>query len=79
MGSYKKKSGHLEFHYGYDDEVGEYWYTVIDTTRLHINEGILEEQGTKLNNMPPLVMAEKMKQFGAPVDHIQKVLWMKKI
>lgn len=79
MGTYVKKSGHLEFHYGYDEEVGEFWYQVIDNTRRHINDGIVEEQGSKMNNMPPLVMAEKMKQFGVPVDLIQKVLWMKKI
>lgn len=79
MSKYEQKSGSLEFHYGYDDVVGEYWYEVYDTTRRHLNGGLVEEGGTKTNNMPPLVLAEKMKRFNAPQEHIQKVLWMKKI
>jgi hypothetical protein len=79
MGSYVKKSGHLSFHYGYDDHVGEHWYEVIDKTRRHINDGVVEFGGTKTNNMPLIVLAEKMKQFKAPTEHIQKVLWMMKI
>ena len=79
MGSHKKKSGHLVFHYGYNEQVGEYWFVVVDLTRKHIKKGVVERQGTKFNNMPPLVLAEKMKQFGAPLEHIQKVLWMKRI
>lgn len=79
MGAYKQVSGSIEFHYGFDEQVGEYWYQVIDSTRSHINDGIVEEGGTKLNGMTPLVLAEKMKQFNAPQDHIRKVLWMRKI
>jgi len=79
MSRYVKKSSHLEFHYGYDEQIGEYWYQVYDKTRKHINDGLVEEAGTKLNNMPPLVLAEKMKQFEFDEEHIKKVLWMRKI
>jgi hypothetical protein len=29
--------------------------------------------------MPPIVLAEKLKIFDAPIDHIQKILYMRKI
>jgi hypothetical protein len=79
MSHYTLKSSHLEFHYGYDEGVGEYWYEVVDKGRMQINEGIVESGGSIETNMPPLVLAEKLKQFGAPTDHIQKVLYMRKI
>lgn len=79
MSKYKRKSGSIEFYYGWDEQVQEYWYEVYDTTRKHINGGLLEQGGSKTTGMPPLVLAEKMKQFGAPTEHIRKVLWMRKI
>lgn len=79
MSHYIEKSGILEFHYGYDEQYGEYWYEVYDKTRKHINKGLVESAGTKRNGMPPLVLAEKLKQFGANEEHIRRVLWMRKI
>jgi hypothetical protein len=29
--------------------------------------------------MPPIILAEKLKTFDAPIDHIQKILYMRKI
>ena len=79
MSHHIKKSGHLEFHYGYDEQVEEYWYKVFDKTRRKINNGLVEQAGSKMNGMPPLVLAEKLKQFGADEEHIRRVLWMRKI
>lgn len=79
MSHYVKKSGNIEFHYGYNENIGEYWFKVIDNTRKHINNGVVEQAGTKKNNMPPLVLAEKLKKFGANKEHIRRVLWMRKI
>jgi hypothetical protein len=79
MSHYIKKSGSIDFHYGYDDKVGEYWYQVFDKTRANMNNGLVEQGGTKTNGMPPLVLAEKLKKFGADKEHIRRVLWMRKI
>lgn len=74
MSNYLLKSAHIEFHYGYDPNADEFWYEVYDVTRKHINGGLIEKMGTRLNNLPMLVLAEKLKQFKAPTIHIQKVL-----
>jgi hypothetical protein len=79
MSEYVKRKGAIEFRYGYDEDIGEYWYEVYDHARSHINDGLVEEGGSKSTGMPPLVLAEKLKQFNAPLEHIQKVLWMRKI
>lgn len=79
MSRYVLKSGHLEFHYGYNEQIGEYWYSVFDKARKDINGGLIDQAGSKTTGMPPIVLAEKLKQFNAPLDHIQKVLWMRKI
>lgn len=79
MGQHKIKDGHLEFHYGYDERIREFWYQVIDNSKLHVNDGIVDDGGTISTNMPILVMAEKMKQFKASKSHIQKVLFFRKI
>jgi hypothetical protein len=79
MSKYVQKSGAIEFHYGWDEKHQEYWYQVYDNTRKHIDDGLLENEGSKSTGMPPLVLAEKMKQFNAPTEHIRKVLWMRKI
>jgi hypothetical protein len=79
MSHYTLQSANLTFHYGYNEQIGEYWYSVYDKTRKHINSGIVDQAGSKTTGMPPIVLAEKLKQFNAPTDHIQKVLWMRKI
>jgi hypothetical protein len=79
MGRYILKSSHIEFHYGYNEQNGEYWYSVYDKTRKHINGGLIDRGGSKSTGMPPIVLAEKLKKFGGNVEHIQKILWMKKI
>lgn len=79
MSRYTKRSGQIEIHYGYDEEVGEYWYEVYDKARKHIDDGLVETAGSKTTGMPPLVLAEKLKQFDADPEHIKKVLWMRKI
>ena len=73
------KSGHLEFHYGFNEQIGEYWYSVYDKTRKNINNGLVDQGGSKTTNMPTIVLAEKCKQFNAPIEHIQNILWMRKI
>ena len=79
MSEYKKRSGQIELRYGYDDDVGEYWYEIYDMARKQINDGLVESGGSKTTGMPPLVLAERLKKFGAPKEHIQKVLWMRRI
>lgn len=79
MASYKERSGNLEFHYGWDDVKKEYWYKVYDLNRRHINGGLIDAAGSRSSNMPPTLMAEKLKQFNAPQEHVKKVLWLKKI
>lgn len=79
MSEYKKRSGSIELHYGYDEEYGEYWYEVYDLTRKHINGGLVESAGSTSTGMPQLVLAEKLKQFNCDPEHVKKVLWMKKI
>ena len=69
MSHYIKKSGHLEFHYGYNEQVDEYWYKVFDRTRKQFNNGLVEQAGSKMNGMPPLVLAEKLKKFTAYKHH----------
>jgi|LakMenE01Jun11ns_1017448.scaffolds.fasta_scaffold9354066_1 hypothetical protein len=79
MSRYIMKSGHLEFHYGYNEQIGEYWYCVYDKSRKTINNGLIDQGGSKTTGMPTIVLAEKCKQFKAPIEHIQKILWMRKI
>ena len=79
MSRYVVKKGNLEFHYGYNESNGEYWYSVYDRARKHINKGLVDQAGTISTGLPPIVLAEKMKRFEAPLEHIQKVLWMRKI
>lgn len=79
MSRYVIKKGTLEFHYGYNESNGEYWYSVFDRTRKQINNGLIDQASTLSTGLPPIVLAEKMKRFEAPVEHIQKVLWMRKI
>lgn len=79
MSSYTKKSGQIELNYGYDEEIGEYWYEIYDNARKHINGGLVESGGSKTTGMPPLVLAERLKKFNADPEHIKKVLWMRKI
>lgn len=78
MSNFILKDKHIEFHYGYDPSNGEYWYQVYDNT-VSNNDGLVENQSSIITNMSNLLMAEKMKQFNAPTEHIKKILWMQKI
>jgi hypothetical protein len=80
MGSHVRKSGSLEFHYGYRERTREYWYMVVDKNMKHVyRDGVMEFQSTATTGMSLIVMAEKLKQFEAPQEHIQKILLMRKI
>jgi hypothetical protein len=52
---------------------------VYDLTKKHFNKGLIDSAGSVSTGMPPIVLAEKLKKFDAPTEHIQKILWMKKI
>jgi hypothetical protein len=79
MSRYVLKQGTLHFHYGYDENNQEHFYEVYDSSRMWMNNGLIDSGGTRRTLLPPIVLAEKMKKFQAPVEHIQKVLWMRKI
>lgn len=79
MSKYRIISRCVIFEYGYDDDEKEYYYRVYDTTRKHINNGLIEFGGSRTTSLPPIVLAEKLKQINAPQEHIQKILWMRKI
>jgi hypothetical protein len=79
MSKYVLNKGLLQIHYGWDDKTKEYFYYVYDLGRIHINNGLVDYAGSKSTMMPPIVLAEKLKIFDAPIEHIQKVLYMKKI
>jgi len=80
MSTYKLKKGSLLLIYGYKQSLGGngYYYRVYDFTRKHINKGIIDSGGFN-SILPPVLIAEKLKQFNAPLEHIQKVLWMRRI
>jgi hypothetical protein len=78
MSRYILKSGVIEFHYGHDGKLG-YYYEVFDVTRRHFNNGLIDKASSTQTMMPNLVLAEKLKKYQAPTEHIQKVLWMRKI
>tara|TARA_B110000503_G_C7146316_1_gene413150 strand:- start:795 stop:1034 length:240 start_codon:yes stop_codon:yes gene_type:complete len=79
MSRYVVKSKHIELHYGYDEQIGEWWFQVYDNARKQIEDGLVDEGGTKTTNLTPIELAERLKKFEAPVEHIQKILWRKKI
>jgi len=79
MSKYIKRKGLIELHYGWDDTKKEYYYYVYDLSRKNINNGMVDFGGSKSTMMPPIVLAEKLKIFDAPVEHIQKILYMLKI
>jgi hypothetical protein len=79
MSKYIKRNGLIELHYGWDDSKNEYYYYVYDLSRKKINNGLVDFAGSKTTLMPPIVLAEKLKKFNAPLDHIQKILYMRKI
>ena len=73
---YTKMSGNVKLVYGYDTrETPEYYFEVWDTVKKEAgDQGLLEFQGTHETNLPNIVMAEKLKQFGCPAAHIQAVI-----
>lgn len=79
MSRYIKRKGLLEIQYGWNTIKREYFYEVYDLTKKHINKGLIDSAGSVSTGMPPIVLAEKLKRFDAPTEHIQKILWMKKI
>jgi len=79
MSKYIKRKGLIELHYGWDDSKKEYYYYVYDLSRKNINNGLVDFAGSKSTMMPPIVLAEKLKTFDAPTEHIQKILYMRKI
>ena len=79
MSRYVKRKGLLEIHYGWNTLHKEYFYEVYDLTKKHSNKGLIDSAGSVSTGMPPIVLAEKLKRFDAPTEHIQKILWMKKI
>lgn len=78
MSNYKKKSGSIVLHYGFDTNSLEYWYEVYDLNRKQIDEGFIEGNSSSVG-LTPLLMAEKLKQFKAPDHHINNVLLLKPI
>jgi flavin-dependent dehydrogenase len=79
MSKYIKKKGLIELHYGWNDSTKEYYYFVYDLSRKNINGGLVDYAGSKSTMMPLIVLAEKLKKFDAPIEHIQKILYMRKI
>jgi hypothetical protein len=79
MSKYIKRKGLIELQYGWDDTKKEYYYYVYDLSRKNMNNGLVDFAGSKSTMMPPIVLAEKLKIFDAPIEHIQKILYMKKI
>lgn len=79
MSRYVTKSKHIELHYGYDEQLDEWWFQVYDNARLQINDGLVDEGGTRTTNLTHIELAEKLKRFEAPVEHIQKILVRRKI
>jgi len=79
MSRFVKRKGLLEIHYGWNNSQKEYFYEIYDLTKKHLNKGLIDSAGSRSTSMPPIVLAEKLKRFEAPTEHIQKILWMKKI
>ena len=79
MSRHIKKSKHIELHYGFDEQIGEWWFQVYDNARRQISDGLIDEGGTLTTNLTHIELAEKLKRFDAPVEHIQKVLCRMKI
>lgn len=79
MSRYFVQDKHIELHYGYDEQLAEWWFQVYDNARKNINDGLVDEGGTRTTNLSPIELAEKLKRFNAPVEHIQKILYRKKI
>ena len=79
MSTHKRTDGCIELSYGYDEKTNQYFYKIVDLNRKHINNGIVDHGGSKTTGLTPIIMAEKLKKFGAPKEHIQRVLYMKKI
>ena len=71
MSAYKKSKGAgIVLHYGLDSLTREYWYEVEDRG---LNR-VVESQGTIETSAPNILIAEKMKEFACPVEHIEAVL-----
>lgn len=78
MSSYKKQSGSIVLHYGFDEQSLEYWYEVYDLNRKHIDEGFIEGNSSS-HGLTPILMAEKMKQFEVPEHLVNNVILLKPI